>query len=74
MLKRRETDTRFIPAGVTDNRWNNPDYVRVLEGLTGWQKRAGLDDDWDITAGQHITNFRHEVHVVAALDDTRGVE
>src|SRR6516225_4306923 len=30
MLERREADTRFIPARVTDNRWNNPDYVRVL--------------------------------------------
>jgi len=74
MLVRRETDTRFIPARVTDNRWNNPDYVRVLEGLTGWQKRAWLDGDWDIAAGQYFTNFRREVHVVSDFDDTRAVE
>src|SRR5512140_732900 len=41
-LEKRETDTRFVPARVSDNRWNNPDYVRVLEGLTGWQRRAWL--------------------------------
>jgi phage terminase large subunit len=74
MLERRELDTRFIPARVTDNRWNNPDYVRVLEGLTGWQKRAWLDGDWDIAAGQYFTNFRRDVHVVEDFDDTRAVE
>ena len=74
MLEHRETDTRFIPARVTDNRWNNPDYVRVLEGLTGWQKRAWLDGDWDIAAGQYFTNFRRDVHVVEDFDDTRAVE
>ena len=74
MLERRETDTRFIPARVTDNRWNNPDYVRVLEGLTGWQKRAWLDGDWDIAAGQFFTNFRREIHVLSDFDDARGVE
>ena len=74
MLERRESDTRFIPARVTDNRWNNPDYVRVLEGLTGWQKRAWLDGDWDIAAGQYFTNFRRDVHVVEDFDDTRAVE
>ncbi len=74
MLERREAETRFIPARVTDNRWNNPDYVRVLEGLTGWQKRAWLDGDWDIAAGQYFTNFRREVHVLPDFDDSRAVE
>jgi phage terminase large subunit len=74
MLERHETETRFIPARVTDNRWNNPDYVRVLEALTGWQKRAWLDGDWDIAAGQYFTNFRREVHVLPDFDDTRAVE
>jgi phage terminase large subunit len=74
MLERRESDTRFIPARVTDNRWNNPDYVRVLEGLTGWQKRAWLDGDWDIAAGQYFTTFRRDIHVVEDFDDTRAVE
>jgi hypothetical protein len=74
MIERRETETRFIPARVTDNKWNNPDYVRVLEGLTGWQKRAWLDGDWDIAAGQYFTNFRREVHVVQDFDDSRARE
>jgi hypothetical protein len=72
--EKRETETRFIPARVTDNRWNNPDYVRVLENLTGWQKRAWLDGDWDIAAGQFFSTFRREVHVVEDFDDSRAVE
>ncbi len=69
-----ETETRFIAARVTDNRWNNPDYVRVLQGLSGWQKRAWLDGDWDIAAGQFFTTLRREVHVVEDFDDLRARE
>ena len=69
-----ETETRFIGARVTDNRWNNPEYVRVLEGLTGWQKRAWLEGSWDIAAGQYFTMLRREVHVVEDFDDTRARE
>ncbi len=68
--RRAETETRFIAARVTDNRWNNPEYIRVLQGLTGWQRRALLDGDWDIAAGQYFTTLRREVHVVADFDDT----
>ena len=74
MLERREKDTRFVPARVGDNTFNNPEYRRILEGLTGWQKRAWLDGDWDIAAGQFFTTFRRDVHVVADFDDTRARE
>ena len=72
--RRAEAETRFIAARVTDNRWNNPEYIRVLEGLSGWQRRAWLDGDWDIAAGQFFTTLRREVHVVADFDDTRARE
>jgi hypothetical protein len=70
----RETDTRFIPARVDDNRFNNPEYRRILEGLSGWQKAAWLDGEWDIAAGQFFTTFRRDVHIVEQFDDTRAVE
>ena len=73
-LERREVETRFVPARVGDNRWNNPEYVRVLKALSGWQKRAWLDGDWDIAAGQFFTTFRREVHVISDFDDTRARE
>ena len=72
--EKQETETRFIPARVTDNRWNNPEYLRVLQNLTGWQKRAWLDGDWDIAAGQFFTTLRREVHVVEDFDDSRAME
>ena len=70
----KEGDTRFIPARVDDNRYNNPEYRKVLESLGGWQKRAWLDGDWDIAAGQFFNTFRREVHVVDDFDEGRGVE
>jgi hypothetical protein len=73
-LQGKEADTRFVPARVADNRFNNPEYTKVLEGLTGWQKRAWLDGDWDIAAGQFFTTFRREVHVISEFDDKRAVE
>ncbi len=73
-LEHRETETRFVPARVADNRFNNPEYAKVLESLTGWQKRAWLDGDWDIAAGQFFTTFRREVHVLPDFDDTRARE
>jgi phage terminase large subunit len=74
MLENRQTDTVFVPARVGDNSFNNPEYRRVLECLTGWQKRAWLDGDWDIAAGQFFTLFRRDVHVVADFDESRAVE
>ena len=73
-MEGREVDTRFVSARVDDNRYNNPDYRKVLEGLSGWQKRAWLDGDWDIAAGQFFTTFRRDVHVVEDFDDRRAVE
>lgn len=62
---RAETDTRYIPATADDNRFLNPEYVKTLDGLTGWQKAAWRYGDWDIAAGQFFTTFRHDVHVLS---------
>lgn len=69
-LQKRESETRFVPARVTDNRYCNPEYVKVLQNLTGWQKRAWFDGDWDIAAGQFFTTLRRDIHVV---DDARDL-
>jgi hypothetical protein len=74
MVEGREVETRFVSALVTDNAYNNPEYQRVLESLTGWQKRAWLHGDWDIAAGQFFTNFRRDVHVLPDFDETRARE
>ena len=61
-----------MPARVSDNAFNNPEYQRVLDGLTGWQRRAWLEGDWDIAAGQFFTMFRREAHVLSDFDETRA--
>jgi hypothetical protein len=73
-LNHTETSTRFIPATINDNSFTNPGYRDVLDNLTGWQKRAWRDGDWDIAAGQFFTNFRREAHVIDDFSDGRAVE
>ncbi len=72
--QRSETTTRFIPARVEDNTFNNPEYRLVLDSLHGWQKRAWRDGDWDIAAGQFFANFRRDIHVLPDIDDLRARE
>ena len=57
----KEVFTRFIPATVRDNVFVNSEYRRNLENLVGWQRRAWLDGDWDIAAGQYFSNFHREL-------------
>lgn len=71
---RQESLTRFIPARVTDNRFTNPEYHLLLQRLTGWLRRAWLDGDWDIAAGQFFSNFRQETHVLSDFDESRACE
>jgi Phage terminase large subunit len=60
----RESDTRFVPSTVDDNRFVNAGYTSTLDALTGWQKRAWRYGEWDISAGQFFTTFRPDVHAV----------
>lgn len=60
----RETITRFLAATARDNSFNNPEYLGRLMRLTGWRRRAWLDGDWNISAGQFFTTFRPDFHVV----------
>jgi phage terminase large subunit len=63
-----EVDTRFVQSTVHDNRFVNPEYRATLEALTGWQRKAWLDGDWDLAAGQFFTNWRRDVHVAGAFE------
>ena len=69
-----ERETRFVPARSTDNRFLDTGYRRNLENLSGWQKRAWCDGDWNIAAGQFFTHFRPDAHVIQEVDETRAVE
>lgn len=61
--RQKETGTRYVHSTVYDNKFINKEYVSQLESLTGWQRKAWLDGDWDFAAGSFFTNFVPEVHV-----------
>lgn len=63
----RPEDYVFIPARVWDNKVlldADPEYVRVLENLPEELRRAHLDGDWNLWAGQYFTEWREDVHIV----------
>jgi hypothetical protein len=52
-------DYAFISARVWDNPIyaNDPSYLKSLEQLPDFYRRAFLDGDWSVFAGQYFTNF-----------------
>ena len=57
----------FIPARVYDNPSlmdNDPMYVKRLEALPEQDRKALLDGDWNIFAGQYFKDWRVYKHVV----------
>ena len=67
----RPEDYVFIQASVYDNPWlleNSPDYVRALENLPEDRRRAMLDGDWNVFAGQYFPEFKREHHVCQTFE------
>ena len=71
--RKTQSETRYIHSLPTDNPWINPVYFQRLQKLTGWERRAWLEGDWDIAAGQFFTRFRMEIHVdsIATFDERK---
>jgi len=61
-------DYDFIPARVADNPIYAGDeqYLKTLRALPSHLKRAFLDGDWDVFAGQYFDRFDCARHVVRA--------
>lgn len=62
-----EQTLQFIPAKLEDNQIllkKDPAYVKRLQMLPPHLKRAYLEGDWNIFAGQVFEEFRYERHVV----------
>jgi hypothetical protein len=61
-------DYDFIPARVTDNPIYAGDesYLKTLRALPSHLKRAFLDGDWDVFAGQYFDRFDFTRHVLRA--------
>lgn len=64
----RAEDYVFIPARLSDNpvlMRRNPGYVQTLKNLPEPLRRAHLDGDWDVLAGQYFPEFSRDRHVTA---------
>ena len=58
-------DYDFIPARVSDNPIyaSDANYLKTLRALPSHLKRAFLDGDWDVFAGQYFDKFDYSRHV-----------
>lgn len=64
-------DYVFIPATVADNTVlmeADPDYVRALQALPEQLRRAHLEGDWTVFAGQFFSDWRQNLHVVKPFE------
>jgi phage terminase large subunit len=64
-------DYVFVPASVYDNDElikTNPEYVQKLEALPEDLRRAHLDGDWNVFAGQFFREFSKGTHVVTPFE------
>jgi phage terminase large subunit len=61
-------DYDFIPARVSDNPIyaNDAEYLKTLRALPTHLRRAFLDGDWDVFAGQYFDRFDAERQVARA--------
>lgn len=70
--RERAGDYYFISAQVYDNpilMENDPDYVHRLEAEPNEViRRAYLNGDWDVFAGQFFSEWRREIHVVEPFE------
>jgi hypothetical protein len=64
----RGRTVRFIPSKLADNPHLNPEYARDLAALDPKLRKAFLDGDWDVFAGQVFTEWRHDRHTVAPIE------
>ncbi|MHB8413356.1 MAG: hypothetical protein ACYDDI_15620 [Candidatus Acidiferrales bacterium] len=61
-------DYAFISARVWDNPIyaNDPSYLKTLQQLPDFFRRAFFDGDWSVFAGQYFTNFDPSRNVIRA--------
>jgi len=65
---------KFIFATVDDNNFVNPDYRGNLDELTGVEKRAYRDGDWEVSAGAYFDAWMYDLHVTDSFVPPRQWE
>lgn len=67
----------FIPSSVFDNKIllkKDPEYLQRLLNLPPDDRRALLEGDWDVYAGQFFSMFRKDIHGVEPFEIPRNWE
>lgn len=54
----------YIPALYSDNKYVDESYVKQLESLPEDKRRAYMDGDWNVFAGQYFSEWRVGSHVI----------
>lgn len=64
-------DYTFIKASVYDNKAlldNDQGYIQMLQNLPDDLKKAWLDGDWNVFAGQFFREFKTDTHVIRPFE------
>jgi predicted transport protein len=70
-IESTDPEYKFIPAKVYDNpvlMKTDPDYVEELKKLPTELRRAYLEGDWNVFAGQVFDEWRYDKHVVETFE------
>jgi len=62
------TEFTFIPAKYSDNKYLDASYEKQLASLPEKLRKAYMDGDWNVFAGQFFTEWRDSIHVCDSFD------
>lgn len=54
----------YVPSNAKDNPHLDNSYYRQLEGLPEDMRKAYVDGDWNLFAGQYFSEFREDKHII----------
>lgn len=69
------TDFDFVQAFVSDNQAlmaADPEYIKRLEDLPEHLKKAYLEGDWNIFAGQAFSELQRSIHIINPIELPTG--
>lgn len=54
----------FVQGKYSDNKYTTDEYVKQLAALPEDKRRAYMDGDWDVFAGQYFQEWRDNLHII----------
>jgi phage terminase large subunit len=53
----------YVPARYKDNKYTTDEYIKQLNALPEDKRRAYMEGDWNIFAGQYFQEWRDDLHI-----------